>query len=122
MRRPVVAGHAAHDGHQIGDEPEDAASSATDKAPLSRTLDRKEVEDEVAEALGRLGHDASLHVLDGSTRSLHALARTEFSEAGPALALLSEWRRPELWSIVFAPFLIGIGIMAAANYSGSGDR
>jgi hypothetical protein len=35
----------------------------------------------------------------------------EFSEAGPALALLSEWRRPELWSIVFAPFLIGIGII-----------
>jgi len=35
----------------------------------------------------------------------------EFSEAGPALALLSEWRSPELWSVVFAPFLIGIGII-----------
>ncbi|MGH8916100.1 MAG: hypothetical protein ACRDZM_16510 [Acidimicrobiia bacterium] len=32
----------------------------------------------------------------------------EFSEAGPALALLSEWRRPELFSIVFLPFVIGI--------------
>lgn len=59
------------------DEPEDATSSATDKAPLTRTLDKKEVEDEVAEALGRLGHDATLHVLDGSLKTLHALARTE---------------------------------------------
>jgi len=32
----------------------------------------------------------------------------EFSEAGPALALLSEWRRPELISAVFLPFLIGV--------------
>lgn len=35
----------------------------------------------------------------------------EFSEAGPALALLSEWRRPELFSIVFLPFVIGIGLI-----------
>jgi hypothetical protein len=35
----------------------------------------------------------------------------EFSEAGPALALLSEWRRPELFSIVFLPFLVGIGLI-----------
>jgi D-alanine-D-alanine ligase len=59
------------------EEPEDASSSATDKAPLTRTLDKKEVEDEVAEALGRLGHEATLHVLDGSLKSLHALARIE---------------------------------------------
>jgi hypothetical protein len=32
----------------------------------------------------------------------------EFSEAGPALALLSEWRRPELLSVVFLPFLAGV--------------
>ena len=31
----------------------------------------------MAEALGKLGHDATLHVLDGSTKSLHALARME---------------------------------------------
>lgn len=59
------------------EEPEDATSSATDKAPLTRTLDKKEVEDEVADALGRLGHEATLHVLDGSLKSLHALARIE---------------------------------------------
>jgi hypothetical protein len=35
----------------------------------------------------------------------------EFSEAGPALALLTEWRRPELISIVFMPFVIGIGLI-----------
>jgi hypothetical protein len=35
----------------------------------------------------------------------------DFSEAGPALALLSEWRKPEIWSVVFAPFLIGVGLI-----------
>jgi hypothetical protein len=35
----------------------------------------------------------------------------DFSEAGPALALLSEWRKPEIWSVVFAPFLIGIALI-----------
>jgi D-alanine-D-alanine ligase len=57
------------------DEEEDAGGS--EKAPLTRTLDKKEVEDEVAEALGKLGHDATLHCLDGSIKSLHALARME---------------------------------------------
>jgi D-alanine-D-alanine ligase len=60
------------------DEPDDGAAAAPgDKAPLTRTLDKKEVEDEVAEALGKLGHEATLHVLDGSTKSLHALARMD---------------------------------------------
>jgi D-alanine-D-alanine ligase len=60
------------------EEPEEqGAVAAADKAPLTRTLDKKEVEDEVAEALGKLGHQATLHVLDGALKSLHALARTE---------------------------------------------
>ena len=59
------------------DEPEDEGSTSSDKAPLTRTLDKKEVEDEVAETLEKLGHDATLHVLDGSTKGLHALARME---------------------------------------------
>jgi D-alanine-D-alanine ligase len=50
---------------------------AAEKAPLTRTLDKKEVEDEVAEALGKLGHQATLHVLDGSLKSLHAIARVD---------------------------------------------
>jgi D-alanine-D-alanine ligase len=60
------------------DEEEEAASvSAADKAPLTRTLDKKEVEGEVADALGKLGHQATLHVLDGSLKSLHALSRID---------------------------------------------
>jgi D-alanine-D-alanine ligase len=58
------------------EEPEESAP-APDKAPLTRTLDKKEVEDEVAEALGKLGHEATLHVLDGSIKGLHALARVD---------------------------------------------
>jgi D-alanine-D-alanine ligase len=57
--------------------PDEPAGAPADKAPLTRSLDKKEVEDEVAETLGKLGHDATLHVLDGSIKSLHALARTE---------------------------------------------
>ncbi len=56
---------------------EEPEAHTGEKAPLTRTLDKKEVEDEVAEALAKLGHEAKLHVLDGSTRSLHALARMD---------------------------------------------
>jgi D-alanine-D-alanine ligase len=56
---------------------EDEGTAADDKAPITRTLDKKEVEEEVAETLGKLGHEATLHVLDGSIRSLHALARVD---------------------------------------------
>ena len=60
------------------DEEEEAPSvGAADKAPLTRTLDKKEVEGEVADALGKLGHQATLHVLDGSLKSLHALSRID---------------------------------------------
>ena len=59
------------------EEPEEAGAASTDKSPLTRTLDKKEVEDEVAETLGKLGHEATLHVLDGSLKSLNTVARTE---------------------------------------------
>jgi D-alanine-D-alanine ligase len=59
------------------EEPESADAASTDKAPLTRTLDKKEVEDEVADTLEKLGHEATLHVLDGSTKSLHAVARID---------------------------------------------
>ena len=42
---------------------------STDKAPVTRTLDKKEVEDEVAEALVKLGHEVVKHELDGTPRS-----------------------------------------------------
>ena len=57
--------------------PEDAGGTAAVEKPLTRTLDKKEVEDEVADALGKLGHQATLHVLDGSIKSLHALSRVD---------------------------------------------
>src|SRR6185503_7840756 len=59
----------------VDEEAEPAAS--TDKSPMTRTLDKKEVEDEVAEALVKLGHEAIKHELDGTPKSLLALARLE---------------------------------------------
>jgi len=55
---------------------EDSAPSG-DKSPVTRTLDKKEVEEEVAEALGKQGHDVVMHELDGTTRSLTALTRVD---------------------------------------------
>ena len=42
----------------------------------------------------------------------------EFSQAGPALALLSEWRRPELLSVVFLPFLAGVVLIVIGAIRG----
>src|SRR4051794_12615750 len=58
------------------DEDEGAAQSA-DKSPVVRTLDKKEVEEEVAEALTRLGHEAVLYELDGPRKSLLGLGRID---------------------------------------------
>jgi D-alanine-D-alanine ligase len=59
------------------DGSDDSGAAGAEKAPLIRTLDKKEVEDEVAEALGKLGHQATLHELDGSLKGLHALSRAD---------------------------------------------
>src|SRR5688572_9984739 len=58
------------------DETEEQAAS-TEKSPVTRTLDKKEVEEEVAEALTKLGHEPTMHELDGTPKSLLALARME---------------------------------------------
>jgi D-alanine-D-alanine ligase len=58
------------------DESEEQGSS-TDKAPVTRTLDKKEVEDEVVEVLSKQGHEASRYELDGTQKSLLGLARTD---------------------------------------------
>jgi len=55
----------------------DEQSAAAEKSPVVRTLDKKEVEEEVAEALAKLGHEPTMHELDGTTKSLLALARLE---------------------------------------------
>lgn len=57
---------------------EDASPpSASEKAPIVRTLDKREVEDEVVDALAKLGHAATKHELDGTAKSLLALARLD---------------------------------------------
>jgi D-alanine-D-alanine ligase len=57
------------------DESEEAA--AGDKSPVVRTLDKKEVEEEVAEALTKLGHEPVMYEIDGTTKSLLGLARVD---------------------------------------------
>ena len=47
-------------------EPDEDESAGNGKSPVVRTLDKKEVEEEVAEALTKLGHEPALHELDGT--------------------------------------------------------
>jgi len=56
---------------------EEEAPATGDKAPVVRTLDKKEVEEEVFDALTRLGHEPVMHELDGTSKSLLALARMD---------------------------------------------
>jgi D-alanine-D-alanine ligase len=58
------------------DDSEEQATS-NEKSPVTRTLDKKEVEEEVADALTKLGHEPMMHELDGTPKSLLALARME---------------------------------------------
>src|SRR3712207_2819974 len=58
------------------DDDEEAGSS-TEKAPVTRTLDKKEVEEEVAEALTKLGHEPVMYEIDGTQKSLLGLAKTD---------------------------------------------
>jgi D-alanine-D-alanine ligase len=56
---------------------EDEEAAASEKAPVTRTLDKKEVEEEVAESLVKLGHEPVMHEIDGTTKSLLGLARID---------------------------------------------
>jgi D-alanine-D-alanine ligase len=58
-------------------EEDSADAGPQDKSPVTRTLDKKEVEEEVVEALVKLGHAATLHEIDGTLKSLFNLARVE---------------------------------------------
>ncbi|MSO82732.1 MAG: ATP-grasp domain-containing protein [Acidobacteria bacterium] len=51
--------------------------AAGDKSPVVRTLDKKEVEEEVADALTKLGHEPLMYELDGTQKSLVGLAKVE---------------------------------------------
>ena len=57
------------------DESEEQAAS--DKSPVVRTLDKKEVEEEVAEVVTKLGHEPVMYELDGTQKSLLGLAKVE---------------------------------------------
>jgi D-alanine-D-alanine ligase len=56
---------------------EDEETAAGDKAPVVRTLDKKEVEEEVADALTKLGHEPVLYEVDGTLKSLLGLSRVD---------------------------------------------
>src|SRR5688572_7163389 len=56
---------------------DDEEPSATEKSPVTRTLDKKEVEDEVSEALTKLGHEPVMYELDGTLKSLLGLAKLD---------------------------------------------
>jgi D-alanine-D-alanine ligase len=56
---------------------DDEEPAAAEKSPVTRTLDKKEVEDEVAEPLTKLGHEPVLYELDGTQKSLLGLARLD---------------------------------------------
>ena len=56
---------------------EDEAGAAAEKSPVVRSLDKKEVEEEVAEALVKLGHEPVMYELDGTQKSLLGLARAD---------------------------------------------
>jgi len=56
---------------------ESEESAASDKSPVVRTLDKKEVEEEVAEVVTKLGHEPVMYELDGTQKSLLGLAKLE---------------------------------------------
>jgi D-alanine-D-alanine ligase len=56
---------------------EDESAPPAEKTPVTRTLDKKEVEEEVAEAITKLGHEPMMYELDGTQKSLLGLARID---------------------------------------------
>ena len=96
------------------DEAEEQAAS-TEKSPVTRTLDKKEVEEEVADALTKLGHEPMMHELDGTPKSLLALARME---CDLVFNLTESFAGDDTADFKIAGFLELIG----KNYTGSGTH
>jgi len=67
----------------------DEQSAAAEKSPVVRTLDKKEVEEEVADALTKLGHEPTMHELDGTAKSLLASVEA-LASLEPAFAAVLE--------------------------------
>ena len=96
------------------DETEEQAPT-TEKSPVVRTLDKKEVEEEVAEALVKLGHEPTMHEIDGTPKSLLALARME---CDLVFNLCESFADDDTADFKIAAFLELIG----KNYTGSGTH
>src|SRR5918993_1135728 len=96
------------------DETEEQAAP-TDKTPVVRTLDKKEVEEEVAEALTRLGHEPVMHELDGTQKSLLGLSKLD----GDLVFNLAEsFADDDTADFKIAAFLDLLG----KNYTGTGAQ
>ncbi|HZM63470.1 MAG TPA: ATP-grasp domain-containing protein [Vicinamibacterales bacterium] len=94
------------------DETEEQSATA-EKSPVVRTLDKKEVEEEVAEALVKLGHEPTMHELDGTQKSLLALSRLE---CDLVFNLAESFADDDTADFKIAAFLDLIGM----KYTGSG--
>jgi D-alanine-D-alanine ligase len=80
-----------------------------------RTLDKKEVETEVAESLVKLGHEPVLYELDGTPKSLLGLAR---AECDLVFNLTESFADDDTADFKIAAFLDLLG----KKYTGSGPR
>jgi D-alanine-D-alanine ligase len=95
------------------DESDEAAAS--EKSPVVRTLDKKEVEEEVAEALTKLGHDPVLYELDGTLKSLLGLAK---ADCDLVFNLAESFADDDTADFKIAGFLELLG----KNYTGTGTH
>src|SRR5688572_31205742 len=96
------------------DEADEQASSS-EKGPVVRTLDKKEVEEEVAEALTRLGHEPVMYELDGTQKSLLGLSKID----GDLVFNLAEsFADDDTADFKIAAYLDLLG----KNYTGTGAR
>jgi len=95
------------------DEGDEAA--AGDKSPVVRTLDKKEVEEEVADALTKLGHEPVLYEIDGTIKSLLGLARVD---CDLVFNLVESFADDDTADFKIAGFLELIG----KKYTGSGTH
>jgi len=95
------------------DEGEEAA--AGDKSPVVRTLDKKEVEEEVADALTKLGHEPVMYEIDGTIKSLLGLARVD---CDLVFNLVESFADDDTADFKIAGFLELIG----KKYTGSGTH
>ena len=95
------------------DESDEAA--AGDKSPVVRTLDKKEVEEEVADALTKLGHEPVMYEIDGTIKSLLGLARVD---CDLVFNLVESFADDDTADFKIAGFLELIG----KKYTGSGTH